>query len=379
MGSECFGLYWEGIANSECTKGKGCAKLNECLAKFATTTLADYQRELGPKDAIPEKLGLKASVQPEAILLAMNFQKNTQFNPFVVVDEPVKATRTVVEYAGEETELEEIPEEDMSEELFDELAEESVEELEAEPVKKPKGKTAQKAKSKQQSEQVAEGGEIDSAQFCKACRGTGKRGRGNCKACSGTGKAMDEAQTQSAERSAVQAEVVTRAEKKPVSRQAKTRHENKAVVAGGDPRGNSQVGVLHVQGGEVPNAILSSGRDSGDEGFAQTNRPPWETPRGETTGGNEAVDGVVGPKIFPPSFANRGMEEAGQKRQVVVDLYNKRMVTVNWPEYPTLMETPNEKIVQLVAWDVSRRGWTKLVPALSGDPDEILFKSLFRS
>lgn len=87
----CYGQYWEGIAGSDCTKGEVCGELDNCLAKFATTTLMQHQRKLG-KDATPEKLSELASVRPEAILLALNFQKNAGIVPGAVPANPAPAS-----------------------------------------------------------------------------------------------------------------------------------------------------------------------------------------------------------------------------------------------------------------------------------------------
>ena len=108
----CYGLYWEGIAGSVCIDGEEknpgeCSALNECLAKFASGKLIAYQRELGKEGATPSKLAKLASVSPEAILLAINFQNNAGFDPFKekepkedeITDEEEKET-------GEETQYE---------------------------------------------------------------------------------------------------------------------------------------------------------------------------------------------------------------------------------------------------------------------------------
>jgi hypothetical protein len=75
MTSSCFGKYWEGTEDSPCKEGKGCGNYNDCLVKFSTGKLVEYQSLLGPKGT-PKELSKLAGVSPESILLAMNFQKN---------------------------------------------------------------------------------------------------------------------------------------------------------------------------------------------------------------------------------------------------------------------------------------------------------------
>ena len=70
----CFGVFWEGIAsNPDCSVK--CGARDECKAKFATETLAKYQRELGDA-ATPHSLSELTGVKPEAILLAINYQQS---------------------------------------------------------------------------------------------------------------------------------------------------------------------------------------------------------------------------------------------------------------------------------------------------------------
>lgn len=366
MESECFGLYWEGIADSDCTRGKGCSKLAECLEKFTTTTLAQYQRELGPKKATPENLSGKTAVQPEAILLALNHQKDQGFNPFLVVDEPRKITRNVVEYAGQDASIEEpeFEEPEFEEPEFEEpeFEEPEVKEPEVEVAPK-KTRKPRRVKKKKPVSEVTTG-----AQFCGACRGTGKRGRGNCKACQGSGMA-----DVAAERTDPAA-VATRAPKEPVDSAPTAGDVAEAVVEGGNPRSGGASGLLPVQGGDVPDTVFTGSQDCGGASRAQTDRPPGKVSRGEAPSRDAQHGGVVGSPVLQATPINRGENMA--KKQVVLDLYNKRAVQVDWPDYPTLMETPNERIVQLVSWDVARGGWTKLVPSLTGDPDEVLYGAL---
>lgn len=81
----CQGIFWEGIEGSDCTKidpksGKSCSAVDECLAEFATKTLANIQAELGVA-ATPEKLAEVTCVDVKAIHLALAFQKNIGVGP----------------------------------------------------------------------------------------------------------------------------------------------------------------------------------------------------------------------------------------------------------------------------------------------------------
>jgi hypothetical protein len=70
--SACLGKYWEGTAFSPC---KECDRFDECLAKFATFYLVEYQKQLGSNASL-DNLSKLSRVSPESILLAMNFQLN---------------------------------------------------------------------------------------------------------------------------------------------------------------------------------------------------------------------------------------------------------------------------------------------------------------
>lgn len=113
----CFGQYWEGVAGSDCTVGDSCKELDTCLARFASVTLVKYQRKLG-KEATPEKLSLLTSVRPEAILLALNFQKNAgisldsevpQLPPSNNTDDATEQDAEIIPPPPEESTLEDIP------------------------------------------------------------------------------------------------------------------------------------------------------------------------------------------------------------------------------------------------------------------------------
>jgi len=79
----CYGEYWEGVPGSECFADGTCKEIDGCLASFATGKLVEYQKTLGPK-ATAQKLSEAAQVKPEAILLAINYQKEQGFDPFDV-------------------------------------------------------------------------------------------------------------------------------------------------------------------------------------------------------------------------------------------------------------------------------------------------------
>lgn len=376
MGSSCFGLYWDGREASECREGKGCSAINDCLAKFATSVLAGHQRSLGPKKSTPKVLGELTSVHPEAIALAMNWQKNTGFSPFVVRNEERKATKTVVEYQGEDTELEEISE-DFDPEMFDEVDEEALTAAELRAAQEPIVSDAKKEKAtRRRTAKEDKGDAVSGSQFCEKCKGTGKRGRGVCKACVGTGKAASAVQPVAAERSAVQVEMVKGASQEPVSGSVAAGDETETVMARGNTRSNSVSRTLHVQGEQVPDAVFASSGNSGGEGLPKADRSAREVSRGQKTRRNAKVSVMERPEVFQTASPNTGGKKSTQKPQVVVDTYNKRVVGVNWPDYPSIMETPEEKIVQIIAWDTTRNGCVKWVPQLSGDPNELLFKSL---
>ena len=76
----CFGKYWEGANDSTCKEGAGCERLTACLISFAKGKLLETQQLLGPK-ATPKDLGDHIGVSPEAVLLAINFQKNIGSTP----------------------------------------------------------------------------------------------------------------------------------------------------------------------------------------------------------------------------------------------------------------------------------------------------------
>lgn len=85
----CFGVFWEGVEGSDCTRpdaktGKSCSAVDECLAAFATGTLARFQAELGDA-ATPERLAEVTSVDVKAIRLALEFQANIGAGPAVAV------------------------------------------------------------------------------------------------------------------------------------------------------------------------------------------------------------------------------------------------------------------------------------------------------
>lgn len=71
---ECYGVFWEAIASNPACNEQ-CGAKNDCLVKFATETLVKYQRELGEQATI-HHLAELTGVAPEAILLAIDFQKN---------------------------------------------------------------------------------------------------------------------------------------------------------------------------------------------------------------------------------------------------------------------------------------------------------------
>jgi hypothetical protein len=360
MGSSCFGLYCDLRADSECREGKGCSKINECCAEFCTKTLADYQKKLGPKKATPEKLSSLTSIEPEAVLLALNWQKNTGFNPFVA-KEPEPASETEILYAGDE----DLPE-DLDPEMFEEVR------GEVEPVPEPKAKAKSRSKMLKRPQEDAYIG----AQFCEKCKGTGKRGRGTCKKCGGTGKAQNSTQEIGQEMHAIPDTLVKGAQAKPISRQVEAGDEAETVVARGNPRGNSVRRVLQVPGGAVPDVVQCGGGDSGGEGLPEANRSTGKASRRQKASRNTQIDVVERPAIFQTSPLDTRGKGSDKKPQVIVDMYNKRIVGVNWPDYPSLMETPEESIVQVITWDTVRNNWVKWVPQLSGDPDELLFKSL---
>ncbi|OGO08172.1 MAG: hypothetical protein A2Y61_00375 [Chloroflexi bacterium RBG_13_60_13] len=70
----CYGIFWEGVASTPQCYDQ-CGAKQECLAKFATKTLAKYQRELGDSATV-QRLAEVTSVKPEAILLALDYQNN---------------------------------------------------------------------------------------------------------------------------------------------------------------------------------------------------------------------------------------------------------------------------------------------------------------
>jgi len=367
MGSSCFGLLWDGREGSECRAGKGCSKINECLAKFSTETLAGFQRGLGPKKSTPEKLSELTGADPSVVLLAMNWQKNTGFSPFVIAKEPVRQIDeeiSVPEELGPELDEGEGIDEEMFEDVSEDMTLSEAEMRAAQQVTLPK-KDASKTVSKGKGE-VASG----NTQFCEKCKGTGKRGRGVCKACSGTGEKeiIPQAEIPIAMDQGTQV--------KPISRTLEARNEIETPMEGGDSRGSSADGVLRVQGEEVPDTVFYSSSDSGDDGLPETNRSTGKAPRRQKAGGNAKTDVVERGPVLSSSPIDSGAQRPGEKRQVIVDTFNKRIVGVNWPDYPSLMETPEEKIVQIIAWDTARNGFVKWVPKLSGDPNELLYKSL---
>jgi hypothetical protein len=58
--------------------------------------------------------------------------------------------------------------------------------------------------------------------------------------------------------------------------------------------------------------------------------------------------------------------------QVVVNLTTLTVEKVNWPGYPSLGKSGGYDVVQVMTYKHTA-GWVRLVPVLSGAPNEILF------
>lgn len=81
----CYGVFWEAIVATPLCNEE-CGAKDECLAKFASGTLAEHQRDLG--DAVTvAALAKRTGVCPEAILLAIDYQTKGAESP--PVREPV--------------------------------------------------------------------------------------------------------------------------------------------------------------------------------------------------------------------------------------------------------------------------------------------------
>lgn len=77
----CYGQVWEGVPGSLCVD-QGCGVLDDCLVKFASGVLVDWQRSLGEK-VTAEQLSQATSVRVEAILKALEFQQTAGIVPFI--------------------------------------------------------------------------------------------------------------------------------------------------------------------------------------------------------------------------------------------------------------------------------------------------------
>lgn len=92
---KCYGVFWEAIPSipdcyEKCTDKEGC------LAKFATATLPKYQRELGEENATPQALSEVTGISTEAIVIALQYQKDKGFPAAKSVErEPVHAKEPV--------------------------------------------------------------------------------------------------------------------------------------------------------------------------------------------------------------------------------------------------------------------------------------------
>lgn len=76
----CYGQVWEGVAGSLCVD-QGCGVLDDCLVRFASGVLVDWQRQLGTAATV-EQLAQATAVKPEAIQKALEFQKTSGIIPF---------------------------------------------------------------------------------------------------------------------------------------------------------------------------------------------------------------------------------------------------------------------------------------------------------
>jgi len=76
----CYGQVWEGVPGSLCID-QGCGVVDDCLQRFASGVLVDFQRQLGEQVTIGQ-LAQATAVKPEAIAKALDFQKMAGIFPF---------------------------------------------------------------------------------------------------------------------------------------------------------------------------------------------------------------------------------------------------------------------------------------------------------
>lgn len=112
----CYGQVWEGVAGSLCVD-QGCGVIDDCLMRFASGVLVDWQRKLG-EDVTVEQLVQATAVKTAAIERALEFQKSAGIIPFVkpavgasVVPSPITNPLVLVpEKAIEEPVVAQLPE-----------------------------------------------------------------------------------------------------------------------------------------------------------------------------------------------------------------------------------------------------------------------------
>ena len=89
----CYGQVWEGIVGSLCVD-QGCGVIDDCLGRFASGVLVDWQRKLGEGVTVAE-LAQATAVKPGAIEKALEFQKTMGIIPFLkpaVISPPAEQT-----------------------------------------------------------------------------------------------------------------------------------------------------------------------------------------------------------------------------------------------------------------------------------------------
>lgn len=93
----CYGQVWEGVAGSLCVD-QGCGVIDDCLMRFASGVLVDWQRKLG-EDVTVEQLVQATAVKTAAIERALEFQKSAGIIPFLkpaVIPPPAEQTMPLV-------------------------------------------------------------------------------------------------------------------------------------------------------------------------------------------------------------------------------------------------------------------------------------------
>lgn len=148
------------------------------------------------------------------------------------------------------------------------------------------------------------------------------------------------------------------------------RDETNEKVEGSTDGNDSRERVLPIQRGEIPNPVLSSGSDNGNETESKTEEKRREPVEREPTD-----DKLERGEVLQTETTNGG--KSGQvAQQAVINITTMEVQPVEWPGYPTLGESGGFNVAQVIAFKPGK-GWVKLVPILSGEDSEIVFPTKY--